>query len=45
MQLRQKSDSCNIIMKYLIRRAIRNGYADKDFYQSLKNFKDKFELY
>jgi hypothetical protein len=34
-----------VIIKYLIRRAKRNGYADQEFYRSLKNFQERFHAY
>lgn len=33
------------IIKYLVKRAQRNGYADEAFYSSLRNFKEKFINY
>lgn len=34
--MEQKIQRINTISKYLIRRAIRNGYDDKKFYQVLR---------
>ncbi|WEU40124.1 MAG: hypothetical protein OdinLCB4_006545 [Candidatus Odinarchaeum yellowstonii] len=40
-----KQQRLQLIVKYLEKRAQRNGYADKAFYTSLKNFKEKFTSY